>query len=67
MPLTVTLVCATCTKRETHPNNWDFKGWFTIMPHDGRLRGFMFCGETCLASWAMRRQMERERAREAKA
>ena len=60
MPLT--LLCAGCGKRETHPSNWDFKGWFTIMPHDGSLRVFTICCATCLVGWAMRRQMVKDQA-----
>ena len=61
MPLRITLICVNCGRRETHPNNWDFKGWFTIMPHDASLRGFTVCGETCGAEWLMKLQLERER------
>ncbi len=60
--MTVTLSCAFCGRQESHPSGIGFKGWWAVAPLAGALpKEVQVCGLECLAGWAMRRELEREK------
>ena len=60
--MTVTLTCYFCGRREPRTEPWSFPEWYKVMAQDGALQGNDVCSLECMASWAMRTQLERERA-----
>ena len=63
--MTITLTCAYCEKRETFTMSQVWKGWLQVAALDSALQQRV-CSLSCMASWAMRRWLEQERASEAK-
>ena len=59
--MTITLTCAFCGRQETHREPWSFPWWYKVVAQDGPLQGNDVCSLECLASWAMRTELERER------